>query len=235
MSLPVSYLLSVRTSLPSLIAEEKSSRASSLVRISNALRMPEISSLRRSLRTVHSSCFASQAFVVSSKNLMFASFCATVSSYICCVSARRTSDSALTPSFFCLSASMSLSSTVFTAMYDSNFVLAAASSRVAPSKSDVNVSYMSVRMPCTVKDCGEYAAFEPPRKNSPSSEARSLLSSAFAGRAAIAERIAEAAICTSATSSPFEPLGFGDVACTNTSIARCRAARACFVSAVSAT
>mmetsp|Transcript_93101 Transcript_93101/g.182415 ORF Transcript_93101/g.182415 Transcript_93101/m.182415 type:complete len:240 (-) Transcript_93101:848-1567(-) len=80
MSRPLSYLSSVRTSLPALIAEAKSSRASSLVKISSACAIPAISSYRNMLRLVHSSCFAWHAALVSSKNAMSASFCAAVSS-----------------------------------------------------------------------------------------------------------------------------------------------------------
>mmetsp|Transcript_89264 Transcript_89264/g.257406 ORF Transcript_89264/g.257406 Transcript_89264/m.257406 type:complete len:280 (-) Transcript_89264:647-1486(-) len=159
MSRPLSYLSSVRTSLPALIAEAKSSRASSLVKISSACAIPAISSYRNMLRLVHSSCFAWQAALVWSKNSMSASFCARVSSYICCVSASRTSASAFSPSFFAMSACINFNSVVFTAMKSSNFVLAEASMRVAVSKSAAKVSYMSFKMPCTVNDWGMY--FEP--------------------------------------------------------------------------
>mmetsp|Transcript_120839 Transcript_120839/g.385836 ORF Transcript_120839/g.385836 Transcript_120839/m.385836 type:complete len:236 (+) Transcript_120839:992-1699(+) len=122
MSRPVSRM-SMPVSLPALMAEAKSSRASSLMRISIALEMPSSSSSRRLLRVVHSSCLAWQAAFVTSKNLMSASFCATVSSYMFWVSARRCSASAFSPSFFNFSASSSLSCLVFMAMNFSKFML----------------------------------------------------------------------------------------------------------------
>mmetsp|Transcript_103073 Transcript_103073/g.276894 ORF Transcript_103073/g.276894 Transcript_103073/m.276894 type:complete len:233 (-) Transcript_103073:61-759(-) len=73
MSRPVLYLMSAPVSLPSLMAELKSSRAASLVRISRALEIPSSSSSRKLLRVVHSSCLVWQAALVSSKKATSAS------------------------------------------------------------------------------------------------------------------------------------------------------------------
>mmetsp|Transcript_81256 Transcript_81256/g.228884 ORF Transcript_81256/g.228884 Transcript_81256/m.228884 type:complete len:226 (-) Transcript_81256:649-1326(-) len=154
MSRPVLYLMSAPVSLPSLMAEPKSSRAASLVRISSALPMPANSSSRRLLRVLQSSCLDWHAALVSSKKAMSAFFCSAVSSYMACVSARRCSDSALVPSFSILSFSSASTSSAFVAMKSSKLAFAVASACVEDSKSEVKVSYMSLRMPCTVMDCG---------------------------------------------------------------------------------
>lgn len=67
-------------SLPAVIAEEKSSRAESLVRTSRAFLMPSSSSTRSSPRVPHSLCFDSQAALVSSKKAMSAFIWLSVSS-----------------------------------------------------------------------------------------------------------------------------------------------------------
>mmetsp|Transcript_14426 Transcript_14426/g.33083 ORF Transcript_14426/g.33083 Transcript_14426/m.33083 type:complete len:233 (+) Transcript_14426:227-925(+) len=231
MSLPVSYASLAPTSFPGLMAEAKSARASSLVKISKALAMPAISSSRMLLRMVHSSCFASQAFFVSSKKTMSASFCAAVSSYICCVSARRTSDSAFSSSFFALSSSISFNSMAFTAMKSSNFVLAAASSRVDDSKSEAKVSYMSANMPWTVADCGVYLPCDACCRKALNCATLSALRPAVAGSDAITD-LRAAVACVFACNSAAPCLGF--VAATSTVTACSKAAKACFISVVSA-
>mmetsp|Transcript_81260 Transcript_81260/g.228906 ORF Transcript_81260/g.228906 Transcript_81260/m.228906 type:complete len:247 (-) Transcript_81260:446-1186(-) len=227
MSLPVS-LLSMPVSLPSLMAEAKSSRASSLVRISIALEMPASSSSRRLLRVVHSSCFSSQAALVTSKNFMSASFCATVSSYMFWVSARRCSASAFSPSFFSLSASSSLSSAVFSAMNASKFLFDVASACVADSKSVAKVSYMSLRMPWTVKDWGMYLALAPERKYLLKSMTLSDFMDTEAGRASTIACTFAWADCACNKEEACEPA-------TSTVTACSKAAMACLSSEVSAT
>jgi len=104
------------------------------------------------LRVVQASCFAKQAAFVSSKKAMSAFFCSAVSSYMACVSAKRCSDSAFVPSFSILSFSSACTSSAFAAMKSSKFAFAVASACVEDSRSEVKVSYMSLRMPCTVMD-----------------------------------------------------------------------------------
>mmetsp|Transcript_120845 Transcript_120845/g.385870 ORF Transcript_120845/g.385870 Transcript_120845/m.385870 type:complete len:387 (+) Transcript_120845:690-1850(+) len=228
MSRPVLYLSLAPVSLPSLMAEPKSSRAASLVRISSALPMPANSSSRRLLRVLQSSCLDWHAALVSSKKAMSASRDAVVSSYICCVSARRCSFSAFSPAFFSCSASISFSSVVFVAIKSSKPVFAFASAWVLDSRSVTNVSYMSLRMPWTVKDWGMYLALAPERKYLLKSMTLSDFMDTEAGRASTIAFTFAWADCACNKEEACEPA-------TSTVTACSRAAMACLSSEVSAT
>mmetsp|Transcript_51817 Transcript_51817/g.113117 ORF Transcript_51817/g.113117 Transcript_51817/m.113117 type:complete len:201 (-) Transcript_51817:538-1140(-) len=162
-------------SWPGLMAEAKSSRAASEVRISMASLMPASSSLRRESRRFHSSLFVWQAALVLSKNSMSAAFCAWVSSYMLWVSARRDSASAFWEVFSAMDFSAAIFSSVLTAMKSSKSRFCLASVAVPDSMLAAKVSYMSLSMPWTVSDCGAYLELPAEPRNSWSMAAWSAL------------------------------------------------------------
>merc|ERR1719281_2023132 len=144
-----------KVSLPGLIALLKRALASSLVRISRALLMPANSSVRARTRSDHSAAFVAQIFFVWSKRATDASMASFVSSSSWDASARIFSASAFSISFLVLVAVSTDISLAFTLETASKFFDCVASSSVLFSRFMEKVSYMSLRMPWIVADCGE--------------------------------------------------------------------------------
>mmetsp|Transcript_54153 Transcript_54153/g.126000 ORF Transcript_54153/g.126000 Transcript_54153/m.126000 type:complete len:334 (-) Transcript_54153:222-1223(-) len=145
-----------RKPTPGVMALAKTSLLASSVRMASACAMPSSSSARSDDRADHSSVLAMHDTLASSKNTMSASNCTSESAKPCMASASIVSASVLTCSFLATLSFITCSCSRQVAMSNSCCRPAAPSSAVRDSRLLAKVSYMSCRIPCTVRDCGAY-------------------------------------------------------------------------------